>query len=169
MEERYVNVSNDSNLIIEIIKIEQINISYILGKLSNLDLANMDIFVLFDNKKYFKIEFYEKVEEFELEQINVLINEAFDMKKVLKLKKPEINKKDIKIDFEYSKNLAKMTISSKNQKGLVAYVIRTFDEHNINIATAKIHTIKNRARDMFLIEKSEEFLRLKDEILSKLT
>jgi [protein-PII] uridylyltransferase len=33
------------------------------------------------------------------------------------------------------------------------YIISLFDEYGIDIASAKIQTIKHRARNMFLIEK----------------
>jgi len=39
----------------------------------------------------------------------------------------------------------------------------------IDIVTAKVHTLKQRARDMFLMEKNGNFCHNTDKILDKLT
>ena len=62
-----------------------------------------------------------------------------------------------------------MHLNSLNQKGLLAFVIDMFDEMGIDIVTAKIHTLKNRTRDMFLIEKNGNFCHNVDIIIEKLT
>ena len=36
----------------------------------------------------------------------------------------------------------------------MAYIMSMFDEHGIDIAMAKIQTIKNRTRNLLLIEKT---------------
>jgi [protein-PII] uridylyltransferase len=62
-----------------------------------------------------------------------------------------------------------MHLKSKNQKGLLAYVIDLFDSMGIDIVTAKVHTLKNRVRDMFLIEKNGNFCHNVNTIIEKLT
>lgn len=82
---------------------------------------------------------------------------------------PNIQKEDLEIDCEYSKTYGIMHLHCKNQKGLLAYIIHIFDEMGIDIATAKIHTIKNRVKDMFLIEKNGNFCNNTETIIEKLT
>ena len=62
-----------------------------------------------------------------------------------------------------------MHLRSKNQRGLLAYIIDMFDEMGIDIVTAKVHTLKNRVRDMFLIEKNGNFCHNTERIIEKLT
>jgi len=61
-----------------------------------------------------------------------------------------------------------MRLKCPNQKGLFAYVISIFDELNIDIASAKLNTIKNRVDDIFLIEKNSNFCKQKDTLIEKL-
>lgn len=147
-------ITNDSHLGITVIRGLSFNIGYLLGKLSYLDLAHMDIYKLFDDKKYFQIDFNEKAHESDLPLIEELINNSFDMSKKVTLKKPIILKGEIDIDCEHSKSYALMHINTKNQNGLMAYVMSIFDEQGIDIAMAKIQTIKNRTRNLLLIEKT---------------
>jgi [protein-PII] uridylyltransferase len=130
------------------------NIGYLLGKLSYLDLVQMDIYKLFDGKKYFQIDFNENVTENDIEIIKELIENSFDMSKKVTLKKPTILKGEIDINCEHSKSYALMHVNTKNQHGLMAYFMSVFDEHGIDIAMAKIQTIKNRTRNLLLIEKA---------------
>lgn len=147
-------ITNDSHLGITVIRGLSFNIGYLLGKLSYLDLAHMDIYKLFDDKKYFQIDFNEKAHESDLPLIEELINNSFDMSKKVTLKKPIILKGEIDIDCDHSKSYALMHINTKNQNGLMAYVMSIFDEQGIDIAMAKIQTIKNRTRNLLLIEKT---------------
>ncbi len=148
------HISNDTHLGITVIRGKSFNIGYLLGKLSYLDLAHMDIYKLFDNKKYFQIDFNEKVDESDIEIIRELIEHSFDMSKKATLKRPTILKGEITLDCEHSKSYALMHINTKNQNGLMAYFMSIFDEHGIDIAMAKIQTIKNRTRNLLLIEKT---------------
>lgn len=147
-------INNDSHLSITVIRGKSFNIGYLLGKLSYLDLVQMDIYKLFDGKKYFQIDFNEKVTENDIELICELIDNSFDMSKKVTLKKPIILKNEIDIDCEHSKSYALMHVNTKNQHGLMAYLMSVFDEHGIDIAMAKIQTIKNRTRNLLLIEKT---------------
>ncbi len=159
-------ITNEQFLNIKIIKGNDLNLGYLLGKLSFLDIANMDIFKLFDNKKYFKIEFNENIDKSDMGYIEEIINNSFDMKKEIKLKKPVILAKEVEVDLDHSKAISKIQIKTKNQSGLVAYIARVFDDFDIDIRSAKISTLKNnRVSDIFLVEKSENLIKNIDEVL----
>ena len=147
-------ITNETHLGITVIRGKSFNIGYLLGKLSYLDLGQMDIYKLFDGKKYFQIDFNEKVNESDIELISGLIDNSFDMSKKTSLKKPTILRGEISLNCDHSKSYALMQIKTKNQNGLMAYIMSIFDEHGIDIAMAKIQTIKNRTRNLLLIEKT---------------
>lgn len=161
-------LDTDGGLIIHIFRKIPLNLGYLLGKLSYLDVASMDIFTLFDGIKYFKIEFLQSPEPGTMEQVESIIEEAFDMSKKLDLPKPVIKPNEITIDCEHSLHYAQLNLHTKNQRGLLAYFVQLFDEAQINIATAKIHTNKNMARDHFLIEKQSRMCDNAREIIAKL-
>ena len=163
------HISNKDYLTLEIIRAENFNLSYLLSKLSNLDIVNMDICKLFNELKYFKIDFAQKVDADEIGFIEEFIHHSFENFRESIPYVPTIHKKDIDIDCEHSKTYAIMHLKSQNQKGLLAFIIEMFDEMDIDIVTAKVHTLKNRVRDMFLIEKNGNFCHNVDEILDKLT
>jgi [protein-PII] uridylyltransferase len=162
-------IHNEDYLTIEVIRAKSFNVSYLLGKLPMLEVVNMDICKLFDGLKYFKIEFSDKVTLDDIRQIEEILHNSFDGSKESTLRVPLIEKEELHIDCEYSKAYAIMQLQCKNQKGLLAYIIHIFDAMGIDIATAKIHTIKNRAKDMFLIEKNGNFCNNTQEIIDKLT
>ena len=162
-------VSNGEYLVIEIIREKSFNLSYLLGKLSNLEVVNMDICKLFNNLKYFKIDFAATVDKSEIDLIKYIIEDSFDLSKKSLPYIPTIKAEDIDIDCEHSKTYAIMHLRSMNQRGLLAYVIDLFDDLGIDIVTAKVHTIKNRVRDMFLIEKNGNFCHNTELIIEKLT
>ena len=64
-----------------------------------------------------------------------------------------IKKEEINLDCDHSLIHAELSVNTKNQKGLLSYIMNCFEELNINIVTAKIHSSKYKARDSFLIEK----------------
>ena len=145
------------NLTISIIRKTELNVGYLLGKLSYLNLVNMDIFKLFDNIKYFKIEFLEKISKEEIGYIEQLIADSFNMSRKVKYNKPCILKDEIFINCQHSESYAQMKLNTKDQKGLMAYLISVFDDIGIDIASAKIQTIKKRAINLFLLEKNGNF------------
>ncbi|MDD5053667.1 MAG: HD domain-containing protein [Sulfuricurvum sp.] len=159
----------DGGLVIHIFRRIPLNLGYLLGKLSYLDVASMDIFTLFDGIKYFKIEFLQRPREGTMEQIEMIVEEAFDMSKKIDLQKPIIHTNEITIDCDHSIHYAQLNLNTTNQRGLLAYFVQCFDEAQINIATAKIHTNKNMARDHFLIEKQNRMCDNAREIIAKLT
>ncbi len=162
-------IKNSDFLSIEIIRKVPLNLGYLLGKLSSLDVASMEVFKLFDEIKYFKIEFIKSIEEENISFIRQIIEDSFDMNRKTRLKKPQILPQEIHIECEHSKTYASLFLNVKNQRGLLAYIASLFDRFGIDIATAKVHTIKNRARDLFLIEKNGNFCNNKDEIIKLLT
>jgi len=162
-------ISNKKHLTIEIIRKNSFNLSYLLGKLTNLEVVNMDISKLFNEFKYFKIDFATKIGDDEVYLIEQIIVDAFDPTKKSIKTIPHIEKEDIDIDCEHSKTYAVMHLKSRNQKGLLAYVINLFDNLEIDIVTAKVHTLKNRVRDMFLIEKNGNFCHNTELIMEELT
>ncbi len=162
-------ISNDRYLTIEIIRAKSFNLGYFLGKLSNLDVVNMDICKLFDDLKYFKIDFSVKVDREDILLIEEILHHSFDDSKKSTLHLPVIQKEELEIDCEHSQSYAMMRLHSTNQKGLLAYIINMFDEMGIDIVSAKIHTLKNSVRDIFLIEKNGNFCHNTDKIIGKLT
>ncbi len=156
-------------LVIEVIKNEDFNIGYLLGKLGYLNLVNMEIYKLFDEKKYFKLEFDEEIEGDDTSRLKELIENSFDMKKKTRLVKPVILRNEVDLDCEHSMTYAQMHIHTKDQKGLMAYVMSKFDEKNIDIAMAKIQTIKRKTRNLILIEKTLYLCENKNKILESLT
>ncbi len=162
-------IDNTEYLSIEIIRKDSLNLSLLLSKLSNLDVVNMDICKLFDTLKYFKIDFAQKVDEEEIGFIEQIIHDAFNPTLTKVIPKATIRASEITIDTEHSNSYAIMHIHSKDQKGLLAYIMEMFDQMGIDIVTAKVHTLKKHVRDMFLIEKNGNFCHNVEIIIEKLT
>ncbi|SFZ97680.1 Possible nucleotidyltransferase [hydrothermal vent metagenome] len=162
------HISNDKFLTIEIIRKKSFNIGYFLGRLSNLDVVNMDICKLFDDLKYFKIDFSMQVDKDDVFLIEEILHKSFDDSKKSKLNIPIIKKGDLEIDCNHSQSYAMMRLHTTNQKGLLAYIINMFDDLGIDIVSAKIHSLKNSVRDIFLIEKNGNFCHNTELIIDKL-
>jgi [protein-PII] uridylyltransferase len=158
-------VINDSQLTIRIIRKSPLNLGYLLGKLEFLNIASMNIFKLYDNKKAFDITFSEKIDTEDLFFIEEIIKDSFDMSKTTVTKTPIIKRDGIKIDCNHSSYLASMQLIAKDQKGLFAYIARIFDDFKLEIESAKLHTLNGYARDLILIEKNGNFCSKQDEVL----
>lgn len=104
-----------------------------------------------------------------MEQIEMIVEEAFDMTKKLDLQKPIIKPNEISLECDHSMHYAQLNLNTANQRGLLAYFVQLCDEAGINIATAKIHTNKNMTRDHFLIEKQYKMCDNVKEIIVRLT
>ncbi|GHV08561.1 nucleotidyltransferase [Campylobacterota bacterium] len=155
-------------LTLDIISKVPFNLGWLLGKLSWLDLGAMEIFKLFDGAKLFRMFFRKPLEE-PIGDIATLVENGIDMSRTMKYPHPSIKKKEITIDCAHSPSYAKMSIDTQDQQGLMAFIIDVFDRRGIDIATAKISTIKRHANDLFLIEKSSGFCKASDEVLDELT
>jgi [protein-PII] uridylyltransferase len=150
-------ITNNKFLTIEILRKGNLDLSYLLHKLSHLDIVQMNIYKLFSGIKYFRIDFNEVIDEEDYLSLNELIDEALTTVHQLNISKPKILKKDIFIDCNHSKEYALLKLNCINQKGLLSYIINLFDNLNIDISSAKIHTKVNRVNDLFLIEKNGNF------------
>ncbi len=167
-EDYSFKIENSRRFIVHLVTKKPFNLGWFLSQFVEIDLVSMDIFRLFDRAKYFRMEFHAKTDE-GTEQMRQLIEAAFDMGRKVQYPKPKILKKEIEVDCEHSLTYARMNLKTKNQKGLMASVIEIFDEMGIDITTAKISTVKNIARDLFLIEKSAHFCDNYKKIIDKLT
>ena len=150
-------ILNDTCLTIRIIRKIPLNLGYLLGKLEFMDISAMNIFKLFDDKKCFEIQFTEKVEEGDLLYVEEIINSSFDMNKKAITKKPSIFRNEIEIDCNHTSYSASMKINAIDQKGLLAYITKIFDDFNVEIESAKLFSNRGRVRDLFLIEKNGNF------------
>lgn len=159
-------IINDSQLTLRIIRKSPLNLGYLLGRLEFLNIDSMNIFKLYDEKKAFEITFSEKIDEDDVFFIEQIIKDSFDMSRKISLKVPIIKKENIKIDINHTNYLASMRIVAKDQKGLFAYIAKIFDDFNIEIESAKLHTSKGYARDLLLIEKNGNFCSNQDEIVN---
>ena len=154
---------------IEIFRRIPLNLGYLLGKLSYLDVVSMEVCTLFDGIKYFKITFLSTPEPGSVDSVEATVEEAFDMEREITLPKPRIKPGEIILDCEHSKSYAELTVYTANQRGLLAYIAHCLDKRQINIATAKIHSTKYKARDHFLIEKQNHMCDNALEIIDFLT
>ncbi|MGP1486139.1 MAG: HD domain-containing protein [Campylobacter sp.] len=161
-----IDVKNQQNLNIEIFATTYPNLPALLSVLVHFDLAFMEIFELFDNKFYVKLEFNKNAKTTELQTLKDLIKTSLKSKDNVELKKPVILKGELNFDPEHCNEYAKLGINAKDQRGLMGYVLGIFKEFNVKIANARIQTIKNRTRNLLLIQKRDD-VRF-DEILNLL-
>ena len=169
LKEHEFAISNKKFLTIEILRRDNLDLSYLLHKLSRLDIVQMDIYKLFSGIKYFRIDFNETIEKDEEIHLYEILNDALKKEHILKLERPQLNKKDILINCDHSKEHAMIRLSCLNKKGLLSYVINLFDNLSIDITSAKIHTKMNKVNDLFLIEKNGNFCNNTNQIIKELT
>ena len=155
-------------LTIEVIRKDNFDISYLLHKLSRLDIVHMDICKLFMDIKYFKLEFNETINEDEFPIIEALIIEVLTSVHKLKLTPPQIEQKNMNIDCNHSAEYAMLQLQCADQKGLLSYLIQIFDDLKIDISSAKIHTKSDKVSDLFLIEKNGNFCKNRDLFTEKI-
>jgi [protein-PII] uridylyltransferase len=146
-----------------------LNLGYLLGKLKFLSISSMGIYKLFDNKKFFEITFNDKIDNSDLAYLEEIIQNSFDMNKTIKIKKPNIKVEDIIIDCDHTDNLAQIKITTKDQKGLFAYIAKVLDKFQIEIQSAKIFSSRGKANDLLLIEKNGNFCTNQKTIIKELT
>ncbi|HHH37691.1 MAG TPA: hypothetical protein ENK77_03650 [Epsilonproteobacteria bacterium] len=165
----YYTVSNHYFLTVEIVSRKTFSLGYFLAKLSRLNLVNMDICKLSNEEKFFRLDFKEKLDEHELPRVEKLIEEGFDTDMTAPTVIPSIQNEEILVDCDHSRSYALLRLNTRDQRGLIAYLITLFDALKIDIVTAKIHTQKKIARDLFLMEKDGNFCHNRDTIIEKLT
>jgi len=163
------SIYNEKSLTIEIYRKIPLNVGYLLGTLSHLDVGSMEIFTLFDDVKYFKIEFKKTVDGNELEEVYNIVECAFDMTQEVFMRKVDIRREEIEVDCEHSLSYAEISVNTKNQIGLLAYMMECFEKLGINIVTAKIHSTKHKVKDSFLMEKQNNICDNTSEIYDLLT
>lgn len=154
VEKYSFKILNEDVLVIRIIRAVPLNLGYLLGKLEFLNIASMSIFKLYDDKKCFEVKFSEKIDDEDIPLIEEIVENSFDMSKSTKHIVPDIKKDEIEVDCNHTQSLASMKVKTKDQKGLLAYIAKIFDDFNIEIESAKIYTSRGKARDLFLIEKN---------------
>jgi [protein-PII] uridylyltransferase len=169
IKEFLYSIDTNNALSIEIYRKIPINIGYLLSKLSHLDVGSMEIFTLFDGIKYFKIKFKNNIDNNDILNVEEIIENAFDMNNIVQLKDVTIKRDEINIDCEHSMTHAEISVNTKNQIGLLAYIMDCFEQLGINIVTAKIHSTKNKVKDSFLMEKQHNICNNVEEIYALLT
>ncbi len=168
VEEFKVKFENTKHLCIHLAKKDHLNfaIGWFLEKLQHLNLNHLSIYKIGD-VKYFKIEFEEKVEDYDLETIKEFIQNAFGKKEIYT--KVKFSKKDFEIDCNHSQNYASVKLKKADKKGIISTIMNTFDKFSISVEDVKISTQKKTARDLFIIPKDSGFCDKKEEILKALT
>jgi glnD family protein len=161
-------INNSKNLSIQIYTKKSLNLSALLYEFAKFDLAYMEIFELFEKKFYIRLDFNQNVKKEELENTKNLALKSLNSEVLKEPLKPNINKDEINFELNHSKDYAKLSINAKDQRGLMAYVMSVFDRLHFQVTSARIQTVKNRTRNLFLIEKNERLESKGEEILNLL-
>ncbi|WP_139452742.1 nucleotidyltransferase [Campylobacter armoricus] len=161
-------LDNQDNFTLELIMNRKNNLENILNTLSSLNLVFMSFFELFEEKVYLKFEYSDIVSDNQKQSLENLLNSKLHLKVQKKAKKPNIKKDELKLDMNYSKNYAKITLNTKDQKGLMAYVMDVLVRYDIILSAAKIQTIKERTRNVLILHKNKSLQDHKDQILKSL-
>jgi len=151
-------LNNGEFLSIKVVRKSSANfdIAYLLNRVTFLSVVSLDIFELFNGAKYFQIDFSETIDEEDIPHIQETIQQSFSNKKKRFLKvEPKIERDEVKIDYNYSNSYAKLTVHTLNQNGLLAYLLKLFEDANIDIVSSKVQTFKRRVKDTFLFKKGE--------------
>ncbi len=159
---------NNRHLTVHIIKNDNMNFSlgWFLDRLTKLKLNHLAIYKI-GNLKYFKIDFNEKVDKFDLPLIAQYIETAF--KTALQSKhKITFEAKEFEIDCNHSQNYASIKLKTKDKKGIVSTIMQTLDDFEIRVEDVKISTQKNTVRDLFIISKENGFCNKINNILKRL-
>ncbi|MCR4942286.1 MAG: HD domain-containing protein [Campylobacter sp.] len=150
-----IDVQNHQTLNIFIISNLKLNLSSLLYELAHFDLAYMEIFELFDDKKFIKLEFNKAAKNSEIFALQSNIKNILLSEEKPEVAKPIIGKDELIFELNHSNEYARLNINAKDQRGLMAYVLSVFENHGVNIANARIQTIKNRTRNLLLISKND--------------
>lgn len=160
--------SNETNLSLQIVAPLHFNIAIVLSSLTHFNLIFMNFFELFDDKIYLRFEYDNIISDEQKLKLCELLNSnlsAFDLKKI---KKPIIKKDEVKLELNYSKIYAKLGLNTKDQQGLMAYLMNVFNELGLVLSTAKIQTIRQRTRNIFIFQKNEKLERSEQKLINLL-
>ncbi|TQR33718.1 nucleotidyltransferase [Campylobacter sp. MIT 99-7217] len=160
--------NNDKNLIFEMCANSKLDLENILQALSHLNLIFMSFFPLFDDKFYLKFEYDNIISNEQKERLESLLSSNLQSKTKAKLKKPNIKKDELKFDFEYSKTYVKLNLNTKDEQGLMAYLMSVFNEFELILSAAKIQTIRQRTRNTFYFLKTPNLIENEEKILKTL-
>jgi [protein-PII] uridylyltransferase len=157
LDNYYIEIENAGHLRVTILRngSENFDIAYFLYRLSYMEVVSLDIFELFDEKKFFQIDFATAVDEMDIENIRAIAEKAF---KANRYRIRDIDIDEVYIDDNYSENYMKILINTKNQKGLLAYIFAIFEKEGIDVVSAKTQTYKYRVRDIFLVDKKSVYI-----------
>ena len=145
---------NEKNFVLELVSSEKrLDLGSILSALSSLNLVFMSFFPLFDEKVYLKFEYANEVSDSQKAHFGALLEKNLQTQSV-KIKKPMIKKDELKLDLGYSKTYAKLNLNTKDQQGLMAFVMSVFNELGLVLSAAKIQTIRQRTRNTFYLQKT---------------
>lgn len=148
--------SNSTNLSLQIVAFKDFKIEIVLTALANLNLVFMNLFELFDDKIYLRFEYDNIITDEQKNKLCELLNSNLSGFSSRKIKKPIIKKDELKLDLNYSKIYAKLSLNTKDQQGLMAYMMNIFNELGLVLSAAKIQTIRQRTRNIFIFQKNEK-------------
>lgn len=162
-------LDNEKNLILELVaKSSKLDLSNILNTLSAFNLVFMSFFSLFDDKVYLKFEYSNIISDEQKNTLKDLLEKNLQSHKK-SLKKALIKKDELKFDLNYSKTYAKLNLNTKDQQGLMAYVMSVFNEFKLTLSAAKIQTIRRRTRNTFYFQKTKALIENEAKIITILT
>ncbi|EGN9044611.1 nucleotidyltransferase [Campylobacter coli] len=160
--------SNSTNLSLQIVAFKDFKIEIVLTALANLNLVFMNLFELFDDKIYLRFEYDNIITDEQKNKLCELLNSNLSGFSSRKIKKPIIKKDELKLDLNYSKIYAKLSLNTKDQQGLMAYMMNIFNELDLVLSAAKIQTIRQRTRNTFIFQKNENLEKNEEKLLISL-
>lgn len=162
-------LKNKEQLEITLFRRQEMDLGYLLAKLKHYNVVSMEGFTLYDDLKFFHLRFEASLpQEYEAD-IKNYIEASFELEHDVNITTPEIRKQEITLNCDHSKQYAELFIRTKNQQGLLAFIVHTLERNKINVATAKIYTTQKNARDSLLIEKERNLCDNPEQIVNLLT
>lgn len=152
-----LKVKSDDGFCAELIIKRGWNLTLVLSELAKYDLAYMEAFELFDNKFFIKLKYTKEVSQNELKSLHSRLIGALCDKSEPKIKPVKILENELKTNGNYLENIAKIGINAKDAQGFMAFVLSILDKCDFKLIDARIQTIKNRTRNVFLVQKDKDF------------
>ena len=148
-------ISDENGLCVRLVVRRGWNMAMVLSELLSFDLEYMEIFELFDNKFFVKLKFAKSLENSNSSNLEAKIIAALCDKRQACVQKPVILPNEI--SYELCEDYAKININAKDSRGFMAYILSAFAKFNLCLANARIQTIKNRTRNLYLVELDKDF------------